>query len=120
MIKKLGCLLVFIAIAIIAFVTNPSERTHRENALELLQEYGGDEFGINSDYLPVAKELIGADSVDEVIASYINRKNYLFFSLTEIKIGDRSEIVALGLFGTMWDLRTGEDIVNWTKNIIER
>lgn len=119
MIKRLGCLLVLIAIGVIAFVTNPSARTHRENAMELLLEYGGEEFGLNSDYITIGKGLIGAENMDELMASFINRRNYIFFSVTEIKVGDRSEIVALGLFGTMWDLRTGEDIINWTKNIIE-
>lgn len=102
--KKVGCLFVFVVLAVLMFVTNPSEQAHIDNAYTVLREKGMDKFGINSDYLVVGEGLLGREQMDDLLKKFIKRKNYYLFSVTEIDLMGEKHNVALGLFGRLWSI----------------
>ncbi len=109
--RKLGCLVLLVLFGYIAYNTNPDKEMHIENACEILKESGVENFGLNSVYMSIGEGLLGKDRMQSLMSKFIVRKNYLFFSLTQIEIDGDEEIVALGMFGKMWNIGPLVDFV---------
>ncbi len=110
--KKIGCFVIFLLFAVIAYLTNPTEDQHIEKAYQILREQGVKNFGINSDYLAIGEGLVGKDNMNEFMSKFIKRKNYYLFSLTEVDINGIEQIVGIGLFGKVWDISPAIDFVS--------
>lgn len=87
--------LVFIAILVIAFMTNPGKETHVEKINDKLY-----------DLLPKHKkksiiESIGRVVSDKVLEQLITIDNYYLFSVSKIEIMGTSETIGYGFFGTV-------------------
>ncbi len=102
--RKLGCLVLVVVFCYIAYSTNPTEKEHIENAYSVLKEHGIDNYGINSDYLTIGQGLLGKEQMDVFLENFVHRRNYLLFSLTEVDINGNKEIIAIGLFGKLWNI----------------
>lgn len=102
--KKIGCLFVFVVLAVVMFVTNPSEESHIDNAYKVLREKGVEKFGIDVNYLAIGEGLLGKEQMDGLLSKFITRKNYYIFSITEVEYGGQQHSVALGVFGTFFNI----------------
>ncbi len=122
--RRLGCLVIFCLIGFIAYKTNPTEQEHIDNAYKILKENGVEDYGINSDYLTIGEGLLGKDKMDKFLDNFIQRKNYVLFSLTEVDLNGQKETIALGLFGKMWNIGDMVDLVDrittWTEEQIDK
>ncbi len=108
--KKLGCLIIFALIGYVAYITNPTEQEHIDNAYEVMAENGVKDFGVNGDYLNVGKKILGKNNMDKLMNKFIERKNYYLFSLTELDLNDDKQIIAVGLFGKLWSIDSAQEI----------
>lgn len=102
--KKIGCFVIFVIIAVFAFITNPSEKQHIEYAYEALKSQGIENTGINPDYLVIGEGLLGKENMNDFLKRFIKRNNYFLFSLTELEFSDEPRIVAIGAFGKIWTI----------------
>lgn len=102
--KKLGCLVIFVVIGFAAWLTNPSKQQHVDNAYSVLRAQGVENFGIDPSYLAIGEGLLGKEGMDSMLGSFVKRRDYYFFSLTQVNILGRSHYVSLGLFGRMWNI----------------
>lgn len=118
MIKRLFRLAILAGICYVAYITNPSEEEHIDNAYKILKESEVEDFGVNADYLAVGEGLLGKEGLNNLLGKFIVRKNFYLFSLTEIDIRGEKSIVALGLFGKMWDLSMAEGAVDYVKGLL--
>ncbi len=108
--KKIGCLVIFIALGYFAYVTNPSKEKHIENAIRILKECGVENFGINSDYLTIGEGLVGKEGMADFMTRFIERDSYLVFSLTKVEIAGQQQTIAIGLFGHLFDISDLTDL----------
>lgn len=102
--KKLGCLVIFVVLGVVMYMTNPSQKEHIDNAYKILREKGIEKFGINANYLAVGEGLLGKEQMDELLSRFITRDNYYLFSITQIEYTGRQHKVALGIFDHFWDI----------------
>lgn len=102
--KKLGCLVIMIIVGIIAWVTNPGDQAHLDNAYKVLKEQGVDNYGIDPAYITIGEGMLGKKGMDGLMKSFVKRKDYYLFSLTQVDIMGDKHYVALGLFGKMWNV----------------
>ncbi|MFI3287496.1 MAG: hypothetical protein R3Y61_03370 [Rikenellaceae bacterium] len=118
MFKRLFKIAIVLGICYVAYITNPSEEEHIDNAYKILNESGIEDFGVNSDYLAVGEGLLGREGLNNLLGKFIVRKNYYLFSLTEIDLKGEKSIVAVGLFGHIFDLSMAEGAIDYVKGLL--
>lgn len=103
-------------ILIIATITNPSKQDHIDAIKELLtgsiNETIGDELGSADGWEAAGAALgytLGMGMINTMADSFVHRKNFVVFSLTEISFKGESKIIGIGAFGNVWILPDLED-----------
>ncbi|MDR1090903.1 MAG: hypothetical protein LBL79_07480 [Prevotella sp.] len=87
---------VFLLIAIIAVLTNPSQEKH-QNAVKAkfdnyIRNYSGSALSL----------MQGNPFVDQTIIRSVNSTNYLFFSTTNVAWDNDTHIIGFGIFGKVF------------------
>ena len=111
-------LIVVIVILGIAVFTNPSKKDHIEAVKDLLAEKINESM-INSitdskNNFEAAGAALGAtlgmSFLNNFLDNMVFRKNYIVFSLTEIRLGGQSKIIGIGAFGSVWIGKSTDDL----------
>lgn len=100
-----GRLIFFIAVATLFIYTNPSEKMH----LDFIKEIGHKELNkTRSSYSNIVRlfeVILGDERFNGLLKDFVKRKDYVFFSLTEIQFKGKTETVAIGVLGNiiLWE-----------------
>ena len=108
-------LLTIIGIVILAVATNPNVTDHREAVKELALSNANSEAirsltkttSANNKWESAGAAIgysLGSGIVDNMLSSIVRRRNFLIFSLTEIRVDEDSKIVGIGVLGNIWFL----------------
>ena len=113
--KKLFLFLIVLAgLAVIGYLTNPTEAMHREAAQEMLQKISDNilsDYGIDTQILSTLGIDFQAKWVEELITNHISRDNYYAFSLTKVHWEDQNQIFGLGFFNKVFISNQVGDII---------
>ena len=108
-----GRLIFFLAVATLFIYTNPSEKMHLDFIRESIREdIVNKSSPLGSLFTNLFEVAIGEDAINSYLNNYFKRTNYIFFSLTEVKIKEEWEIMAIGILGNIiaWeDIESGLD-----------
>ncbi|MDP3445116.1 MAG: DUF4359 domain-containing protein [Ignavibacteria bacterium] len=108
-----GRLIFFLAVATLFIYTNPSEKMHLDFIRESIRaEMVNESAPMGSFFINLFEVAIGEDAINSYLNNYFKRTNYVFFSLTEVKIKGECEIVAIGVLGNIIafnDVKNGLD-----------
>lgn len=96
---------IIIAILLIAVITNPSKARHKSKVLQLVETAMGANIHTNSDVVHLDPFL------EQMVDSYIDYSNYLFFSTTNVNIQGSSKVIGIGLFGYVYIPDKLEEII---------
>lgn len=124
--KTVLFLVVLVGVAVIGYLTNPTEAMHREaskDKLEMIAENLLANYGIDPQVLSSLGINFQGKLVDELITNHISCDNYYVFSLTKLNWRDQSQTVGFGFFNKVYisnkvDDKIKEEVGNYIKNII--
>jgi hypothetical protein len=93
--KRFFRFLIFIAILVVAFITNPDKQRHVEKINDKLY-----------DLLPVNEQksiigTLGRVVSDKVTEQLVTVDNYYLFSVSKFEIMGKTEVIGYGFFGTV-------------------
>ena len=103
--SRLIVLIIFIVVAIIAFVTNPNEEKHKEVAKLKLNEIvanSAQKYGINKNIINVLGINLSDEFYDGLINKMVKSDNYYLFSTTKLNWGDNKYVIGIGAFGKVY------------------
>ena len=107
-------LIVLLGLAVIGYLTNPTEAMHREAAQEMLEKISENilsDYGID----PRILSTLGADFqgklVEELITNHISRDNYYVFSLTKVHWEGLNQVIGLGFLNKVYISNQVDDII---------
>lgn len=104
--KKKGyrSLIILIVFATLFIYTNPNEKMHFDFVKEKIRE----KLNSNEYFEPGIVRLIKSGKDDEqyngLLKDFVKRKNFVFFSLTEVKNEDKLAVISIGILGNIIDL----------------
>ena len=112
--KKLFLFLIVLAgLAVIRYLTNPTEAMHREagkEKLEKIMENTLMRYGVGKNILSSLGIDPGNKYVGQMIDSHISIDNYYVFSLTRLKWEDKSYVIGVGIFNKVFISNKVDDI----------
>ena len=115
--NKIIALLVIGIILVIAAITNPDADEHREKIKQMLVENTGitdsliDGMESDNSWESAGSALgyaLGMAFIDKILDNALYIDNYVFFSISKVKIEGEERKVAIGLFGNFIPLRDFE------------
>jgi hypothetical protein len=101
-----GRLVLFIAVATLFIFTNPSEKMHLDFVRESIRnEVEKNSSPLGGSLINLFEVVVGEATINSYLNNYFKRKNYIFFSLTEIQVKGEWKIMAIGVLGNiiLWD-----------------
>ena len=107
-------LIVLVGLAVIGYLTNPTEAMHREAGKEKLEKISENllsGYGIDPRILSALGIDFQGKFVEELITNHIYRDNYYVFSLTKVNWEDQNQIVGLGFFNKVYISNQVDDII---------
>ncbi len=111
--RRYGRLIFFLTVATLFIYTNPSEKMHLDFIRESIRaEMVNKSAPMGSFFINLFEVAIGEDAINSYLNNYFKRNNYIFFSLTQVKIKWEWEIMAIGILGNIiaWeDIENGLD-----------
>nr|WKN36434.1 hypothetical protein K4G66_29155 [Tunicatimonas sp. TK19036] len=107
---KVVGLVAFILLLVAAFITNPELGAHRKAVQdklvnELVQAPSAELVSLTETKETAQVEnsqLSGVDLIKNSVPTMVHRKNFLFFSLTELQLGGQQKIIGAGVFSNVW------------------
>lgn len=102
--KPTQIILIFLGVLCVTLVlTNPNLDAHKKAVLAKMEEKMGESDTNNSTnkWEEVGRN-IGMSLAQNIIDKAVERDNFLFFSLTKIRFGDKSEQIGFGVFDKVW------------------
>ena len=99
--------LIIIAVIIIAVVTNPNERRHKEILMnkikpEMIQAFMGEKEIEKMTNIDAISFMFGSNFIEKFVDNFISTDNYVFFSLTKATWDGETKIIGMGLFGNVF------------------
>src|SRR5690606_30899115 len=104
-----GRLIVLIALTTLFIYTNPSEKMHLDFVKEIIHKENSKKPSFGGAIERLLEIGLGDERYNSILKDVVKRKNFVFFSLTEITTKEKSETVAIGLLGNVIAL---EDVKN--------
>lgn len=104
-----GRLIFFLAVAVLFIYTNPNEKMHLDFVKEIIHKENSKKPSFGGAIERLLEIGLGDERYNSILKDFVKRKNFIFFSLTEITAKEKSEIVAIGLLGNIIAL---EDVKN--------
>jgi hypothetical protein len=102
--KGYGRLIVLIALATLFIYTNPSEKMHLDFVKEIIHDHNNNNPSFWGGLNRLLEVTMGDERYNGLLKDYVKRKNYVLFSLTEIKYEGKSGILAIGILGNFIEL----------------
>jgi len=96
-----GRLFFFLAVATLLIYTNPSEKMHLDFIKEVCHKENNKTPSFYGNLGRLFEIVLGDERYNGLLKDFVKRKNYVFFSLTEIQLNGKTEIVAIGVFGNI-------------------
>ena len=96
-------LLLFVALLVVAAVTNPSTKDHQEKVKEQVYQSYKKKTSDPEDkqYLSYVNDAAVKAIVENLIPQYVQVDNYVLFSITRVQMDTGSERVGVGAFGNV-------------------
>ena len=91
--------------ALILILTNPNKQMHIEYVKDKIYESSYNENNQSSDYLGVIELIFGKERTDFIISHFVERKNFILFSITSVKFNNNKNVIAVGILGTFINLK---------------
>lgn len=107
-------LIVLLGLAVIGYLTNPTEAMHREAAQEMLEKISENilsDYGIDPRILSTLGVDFQGKLVEELITNHISRDNYYVFSLTKVHWEGLNQVIGLGFFNKVYISNQVDDII---------
>ena len=107
-------LIVLLGLAVIGYLTNPTEVMHREAAQEMLEKISENilsDYGIDPRILSTLGVDFQGKLVEELITNHISRDNYYVFSLTKVHWEGLNQVIGLGFFNKVYISNQVDDII---------
>jgi hypothetical protein len=102
--KGYGRLIVLIALATLFIYTNPSEKMHLDFVKGKIHTELNKDESFASGLIRLIEIGIGDERTNNLLKDVVKRKNFVFFSLTEIQDKEQSQIIAIGILGNFIEL----------------
>lgn len=99
--KKRGYGWIFIIALAIMFFTNPNEKLHFDFMKDIIHKGENKKPSYWKGIGKMVEIGLGEENVNMLLKDYIKRKDFIFFSFTELTGNNESEIVAIGLLGNI-------------------
>ena len=100
--KKFLVLIIILLIAVLAVMTRPEKKAHKEAMMKAIKEYV-DEEATNNGIADNGLTRIGKGVVNKVIeaalSSKLKEKDYYLFNTTYVKLKGEEKTLSVGLFG---------------------
>ena len=107
-------LIVLLGLAVIGYLTNPTEAMHREAAQEMLEKISENilsDYGIDPRILSTLGVDFQGKLVEELITNHISRDNYYVFSLTKVHWEGLNQVIGLGFLNKVYISNQVDDII---------
>jgi hypothetical protein len=110
--KKKGYqrLIILIALAILFIYTNPNEKMHLDFIKGKIHEKLNNDPSFSAGIFRLIEVGIGDERTNNLLKDIVRRKNFIFFSFTEVKIKNKYKIISIGILGNIFDL---EQVYNY-------
>lgn len=102
--KGYGRLIILIALATLFIYTNPSEKMHLDFVKGRIHEELNNDESFASGLIRLIEIGIGDERTNNLLKDVFKRRNYVLFSLTEVKYEGNSEIFAIGILGNFIEM----------------
>ena len=110
--KGYGRLIILIALATLFIYTNPSEKMHLDFVKGKIHEELNNSESIASGLIRLIEIGIGDERTNNLLKDVIKRKNYVFFSLTEIQDKGQSKVIAIGILGNFIEMEKAKKFLD--------
>ena len=100
--KKLICLVIVLAIAILMALTVPEKKVHKQAMMKAISEYVDEEAtnkGIADNGITRVGKKMVVKVIESVLSSKLEETNYVLFNTTHIKMEDKDKLLSVGMFG---------------------
>ena len=100
--KKLICLVIVLAIAILMALTVPEKKEHKQAMMKAISEYVDEEAtnkGIADNGITRVGKKMVVKVIESVLSSKLEETNYVLFNTTHIKMEDKDKMLSVGMFG---------------------
>lgn len=102
--------IIIIAVIIIAVITNPDEKRHKEVLMneikpEMIQSLTGEKEIEKLNNLDAISFMFSATFVEKFVDNFISTDNYVLFSLTKATWEGETKTIGVGLFGNVFLLK---------------
>ena len=104
--KKKGYqrLIILNALATLLIYTNPDEKMHLDFVKGKIHEALNNDPSFSAGIIRLIEVGIGDERTNNLLKDIVKRKDFIFFSFTEIKIENKSKIIYIGILGNFIDL----------------
>ena len=100
--KKLICLVIVLAIAILMALTVPEKKEHKQAMMKAISEYVDEEAtnkGIADNGITRVGKKMVVKVIESVLSSKLEETNYVFFNTTHIKREEKDKLLSVGMCG---------------------
>lgn len=96
-----GRVIFFLAVSVLFISTNPNEKMHLDFVKEIIHKENSKNPTLIGSIERLLEISLGDERYNSILKDVVKRKNFVFFSLTEITTKEKSETVAIGLLGNV-------------------